>query len=113
LNGPASSHVELLAGSFILSGRSVELADAHPGGERDPLGRGEHQCQAGRVLGVLNRTCAAVEVGDLDALPTLVAALVSPRRERQDLHGSAGPCVITLDEDGAVAMRDLLIEWLG
>jgi hypothetical protein len=28
------------------------------------------------------------------------------------LHGSAGPCVITLDE-GAVAMRDLLIEWLG
>lgn len=24
-----------------------------------------------------------------------------------------GSCVITLDEDGAVAMRDLLIEWLG
>jgi hypothetical protein len=43
-------------------------------------------------------------------LLTLVAAHVPPRRERQGLHGSAGPCVITLDEDGAVAMRDLLIE---
>lgn len=24
-----------------------------------------------------------------------------------------GACVITLDEDGAVAVRDVLIEWLG
>jgi hypothetical protein len=24
-----------------------------------------------------------------------------------------GSCVIALDEDGAVALRDLLIEWLG
>ena len=24
-----------------------------------------------------------------------------------------GACVITLDEDGAVAVRDTLIEWLG
>ncbi|MGH3981845.1 MAG: hypothetical protein ACREX8_01780 [Gammaproteobacteria bacterium] len=24
-----------------------------------------------------------------------------------------GSCVITLDEDGAVAVRDVLIDWLG
>jgi hypothetical protein len=54
--------------------RSVELAGTYPGGERGPLGRGEPQGRAGRVLGVSYGTTVMVKVGDLDALAALVTA---------------------------------------
>lgn len=41
--------------------------------------------------------------------------LLMSKRDRTivlDPHAT-GVCVITLDEDGATAMRDVLIEWLG
>jgi hypothetical protein len=68
----------------------VEFAGTHPGGERDPLGRGEYQGLAGGVLGVPDSTRAAGKIRDLDALALVAAAArLSPYDGRTVIHRDA------------------------